>query len=158
MIVILDSGILDLISTSAKSISIAKNSEIEQCTEWFYYLLSKGVFVTTSDICYYEVRRKFVHIKSESVQILDELREIIDFLPLTTEVVKKASELWAEVRWQNIPTADSKTLDADMMISALWVILSEESPGQSVFIATKNVRHMKIFAKEQALDWDSIKI
>lgn len=163
MIVILDSGILDLLTSPLCSISKENEKErergieIRQCTEWLYKLTKDGVYVVTSDICYYEVRREFVRIESQGVQILERFRDFIDFLPLTVEVMKKATELWAEARKNHSKTANDKDIDADMIVSAHWKLLCEEHPGRAVFIATKNIRHLKLFAKEQAADWVNLK-
>ncbi|MBD2483480.1 type II toxin-antitoxin system VapC family toxin [Planktothrix sp. FACHB-1365] len=160
MIVILDSGVLGLLVSPIKESSKLEDSITYQCGEWFYSLLAKGVYVVTSDISDYEVRRKLIHIKSESLVELDRLRNdgIIDFLPLTPEVMQKAAQCWAEVREKNISTADIKNIDADMIIVAQWSILCEEYPGQRVFIATTNVKHLKILAQDNAQEWMNIKV
>lgn len=158
MIVILDSGVLDLLASPVQDASEEEENEISQCTEWLYSLLSKGVYVVTSEISDYEVRREFIRIKSNGLAILDYLREVIDFLPLTTEVMKKAADFWANARQNHVPATDAKNIDADMIISAQWSLLSDQFPGRTVFIATKNIKHMKIFAKENAQEWINIKI
>lgn len=158
MIVILDSGVLSLLASPIWDAFEEEYNETYQCTEWLYYLLSKGVFVVTSEISDYEVRREFIRIKSDGLVNLDSLRGVIDFLPLTTEVIKKAAEFWADARQNHVPTSDDKNIDADMIISAQWSLLCEEFPGRAVLIATKNMRHMKLFAKENAQEWMNIKI
>lgn len=158
MIVILDSGVLGLLASPIQEASEEEENEIDQCTEWLYYLLSKGVYVVTSEISDYEVRRELIRIKSDGLATLNDLRTVIDFLPLTTEVIQKAAEFWADARQKHIPTADDKNIDADMIISAHWNILSEVFPGRAVLIATKNIRHLKIFAQENAQEWINIKI
>ncbi len=160
MIVVLDTGVLGLLASPIREISEAENSEITRCTEWFYSLLAKSVYFVTSDISDYEVRRELIRIQSQGLDTLDYLRNtknMIDFLPLTTEVMMKAAELWANARQNHISTADDKNIDADMIITAQWMILKESFPGRGVFIATKNLRHMKIFAKDNALEWIDIK-
>lgn len=158
VIVILDSGVLDLLASPIQDASEQEENEIGQCTQWLYSLLSKGVYVVTSEISDYEVRREFIRIKSEGLATLDSLRDMIDFLPLSTEVMKKAADFWADVRQNHIPTANDKNIDADMIISAQWSLLSEQFPGRSVFIATKNIKHLKIFAQENAQEWININI
>lgn len=160
MIVILDSGVLGLLVSPIKESSKSEDIIISQCGEWFYYLLAKGVYVVTSDISDYEERRKLIHIKSESLKELDRLRNdrIIDFLPLTPEVMQKAAKCWAEVRGKGLQTADEKNIDADMIILAQWRILCEENPGRGVFIATTNLKHLKILAQDNAQEWMNIKI
>lgn len=156
MIVILDSGVLSLLASPIKDNSEIESTEIYQCTEWLYSLLAKGVYVVTSEICDYEVRREFIRIKSEGLKTLDELRDIFDFLPIQTNIMKKAAELWAEARQNHTPTADDKNIDADMIILAQWKILTQEFPGQGVYIATKNLKHLVIFAGENAQQWEQI--
>ncbi|MEQ8971131.1 MAG: type II toxin-antitoxin system VapC family toxin [Coleofasciculus sp. C1-SOL-03] len=160
MKVLLDSGVLALLVSPIQDMSEAKENEIYQCTEWFYSLLSKGVFILASEISDYEVRRELIRIKSEGIKRLNDFRdtELIDFLPLDTNIMQKAAYFWADARQNHIPTSDDKNIDADMIISAQWSILSEAYPGQAVYIATKNIRHLKIFAKEYAMEWINIKI
>ncbi|MFP5270532.1 type II toxin-antitoxin system VapC family toxin [Coleofasciculus sp.] len=156
MIVLLDSGVLGLLANPIQDISEAETNEIYQCTEWLYDLLSKSVYVVASEISDYEVRRELIRIKSEGVRLLDNLREVIEFLPLTKEVMQKAAEFWAEARQSHIPTADAQNIDADMIISAQWSLLSQEFPGRDVLIATTNIRHLRIFAEEKAMEWKNI--
>ncbi len=157
MIVVLDSGVLGLLARSIRDNSEMEDSEVFQCNEWLYELLAKSIYVVTSEISDYEVRRELIRIKSEGLQKLDNLRNEIDFLPLTTEVMKKAAEFWAEARQNNIPTADDKNIDADMIISAQWNILCQEAPGRAIYVATTNIKHLKIFVGEFAQNWQDIK-
>jgi hypothetical protein len=96
VIVILDSNILTLLVTTLDD-KLSEDeklaTEIYQCTEWFYSLLSKGVYIIASDICDYELRREFIRIKSKSIQELDRLRDLIEFKPVTFAVLEKAAEL-----------------------------------------------------------------
>lgn len=62
MKVLLDSGVLALLVSPIQDMSEAKENEIYQCTEWFYSLLSKGVFILASEISDYEVRRELIRI------------------------------------------------------------------------------------------------
>ncbi len=156
MIVLLDSGVLGLLVNPIQDVSEAETNEIYQCTEWLYSLLSKSVYVVASEISDYEVRRELIRIKSEGVRLLDNLRDVIEFLPLTKEVMQKAAEFWAESRQSHIPTADAQNIDADMIISAQWNLLSQEFPGRTVLIATTNIRHLRIFAEEKAMEWKNI--
>lgn len=159
MIVILDSGVLALLASPIRDNSEMEDSEVFQCNEWFYGLLAKSVAVATSEISDYEVRRELIRIKSEGLEILDSLKNknVVRFLPLKTEVMNKAAEFWAEARQNNIPTADDKNIDADMIISAQWSILSQEAPGQGIYVATTNIKHLKIFVGKSAQNWRDIK-
>jgi len=113
-------------------------TEVYQCTEWFYRLLSKGVRMMTSDICDYEIRREFILIKSQSVEELDQLRDLIEFEKLDIAVLKKAAELWAEARALGKPNKNRENIDVDVILAAHWCILKKRFPGRQVVLATKN--------------------
>ena len=158
MIVLLDSGVLGLLVNPIQDVSEVETNEIYKCTEGLYSLLSRAVYVVASEISDYEVRRELIRIKSEGVRLLDNLRDVIEFRPLTKEVMQKAAEFWAEARQSHIPTAEAQNIDADMIISAQWSLLSQEYPGRTVLIATTNIRHLRIFAEEKAMEWKNITI
>lgn len=143
MIVILDSNILTLLVTTLDD-KLSEDeklaTEIYQCTEWFYRLLSKGARIIVSDICDYEVRREFIRIKSKSVQELDRLRDLIEFQPVTFAVLEKAAELWAEARYLSQSNKIKENIDVDCILAAQWCVLKEQSPGRKVIIATKNIK------------------
>jgi hypothetical protein len=153
MIVFIDSGVLGLLTNPYK-MDAAKD-----CEEWLYALLARGVYICSSQLCDYEIRRSLILIsqnkpKSSSIQNLDELQEIISFLPITSELLKEASTLWASARSQGIPTADHKSLDIDIIICSHWQRLTEEFPGRYIVIATTNVKHLSRFA--EAKNWIDI--
>jgi hypothetical protein len=58
MIVFLDSGVLGLIS------SPNDRSEVTACQNWVFELLAKGVYIVSSDICDYEIRRSLLLLVS----------------------------------------------------------------------------------------------
>ncbi|WP_019504692.1 hypothetical protein [Pleurocapsa sp. PCC 7319] len=153
MIIFIDTGILGLLANPNKK------GEAADCEQWLLGLLSKGVSVLTSDICDYEVRRNLI-LESlrkpniNSIDSLDELKDLIAFLPISNEVMMKAANLWAEARIQGIPTADDKSLDADIIICAQYKILEQEYPGRYIVIATTNVKHLSRFT--EAKEWQKI--
>lgn len=159
MIVLLDSGVLGLLVTPLVVTSEKEDTEIYRCTQWFRSLLLRGVWLISSDISDYEVRRELIRINSEGIELLDEFREenLIDFLPITSEVLIQAAEFWAETRKKGIPTSSDKNIDADLIISAQWKMLTKEHPGRAVYIATKNLKHLRIFVGDFALEWESIR-
>jgi predicted nucleic acid-binding protein len=153
MIVFLDSGIIGLLS-SPNDRELAVN-----CQSWLYRLLSRSVYVVSSDICDYEVRRglelalhKNPHVSGLSR--LDGLAQIVDFLPTERVVLQRAAKIWAEARLAGQATAGDRELDADIIIAAHWLILTEEYPGQAVTIATTNVKHLSRFTI--ARSWEEI--
>jgi predicted nucleic acid-binding protein len=153
MIVFLDSGIIGLLS------SPNDRELVVRCQSWLYRLLARSVYVVSSDICDYEVRRglelalhKNPHVSGLSR--LDALAQIIDFLPTERVVLQRAAKIWAEARITGQGTAGDRELDADIIIAAHWLILTEEYPGQSVTIATTNVKHLSRFTI--ARSWEDI--
>ena len=54
MIVFLDTGVLGLASSPKNS------GDVFACKQWLFHLIARGVFVVTSDICDYEVRRSLI--------------------------------------------------------------------------------------------------
>ena len=153
MIVFLDSGILGLIS------SPNERAEVMACQNWVMGLMAKGVYVVSSDICDYEIRRSLLLLETQkltqvSLTRLERWRDVIDFLPLTTNVMKSAAKVWADSKLRGLPTAELKNIDADMIIVAQWLLLSEEYPGRRITIATTNVKHLKPFC--EAMVWQDI--
>jgi predicted nucleic acid-binding protein len=153
MIVLLDSSVLgQLCNPNPSEQTIAVNN-------WMYSLLAKGVVMFVSQICDYEVRRSLIlnsmkGASNRGIDSLNELSEIINFLPVSQIVLKTASQIWAKARNQGIPTADEKSLDADVIICAQWQLLTEEYPGRYIVIATTNVKHLSRFT--QAKKWQDI--
>ncbi|NJL52013.1 MAG: type II toxin-antitoxin system VapC family toxin [Hydrococcus sp. SU_1_0] len=153
MIVLIDSGVLGKLCNPNSS------TEVEVAREHLYTLLARGVYVLSSQICDYEVRRSLVlnslrGLSSEGINNLNKLAEFIDFLPISEKVLKEAANLWAEARIKGIPTADNKSLDADVIICAQYKLLEQEYPGRYIVIATTNVKHISKFAK--AKKWQEI--
>ena len=92
MIVFLDTGILSQLS------SINETQHFQNCQDWLYRLLTRSIYVVSSDICDYEVRRGLIltsitRKKQQSINKLDSLHQIIDFLPVSQDVLKKAAQL-----------------------------------------------------------------
>jgi len=115
MIVFIDSSVLGILANPNKI------SESSQCREWLYKLLAQGIYICSSIIYDFEVRRGLILEYQKkpyltSIQNLDQLAEIIAFLPITSELLKQASILWASARTQGIPTAEQKNLDIDIII------------------------------------------
>ena len=144
-IVFSDSGIIGLIT------SPRKQGQALACEQWMLGLLARGVNIVSSEICDYEVRRNLIleanlSNKVDSLGNLDELDELITFLPITKAALRTAAQLWAEARLNEMPTADNLTLDADVIICAQWRLISAPYPGQICIIATNNIKHISRFA------------
>ncbi|HXG67708.1 MAG TPA: PIN domain-containing protein [Blastocatellia bacterium] len=133
MIVLLDAGPLGMISNPNAS---ASNRE---CYEWMESLIVNGVQVLVPEIADYEVRRELLRAnKTQGIARLDLIKNTIGYLPITTPVMLKAAELWAQARRSGMPTADPKALDCD-------VILAAQAMEANGIIATGNVGHLSRF-------------
>lgn len=144
-IVLLDSGPLGMVTTPKATPPI-----YQECKLWFNSLEPKGYIVVLPEIADYEVRRELLRAgKVAGIRRLDQLKAAITYRPITTEVMLKAAELWAEARKRGRPTADPKALDGDVILAAQATLLAEE--GNEVIIATTNVGHLSQFI--DAREW-----
>jgi predicted nucleic acid-binding protein len=146
-IILLDSTPVGLI-TNPKSTPLST-----ECQQWFSSLFDRGYSVVLPEIIDYEVRRELLRVnRANSIRRLDLLKSEIIYLPITTEVMLKAAQLWAQVRQQGKPTADNKALDGDVILAA-QVILIGSDEHQSI-VATSNPKHLSLFV--DARDWQDI--
>jgi predicted nucleic acid-binding protein len=104
-VIVLDSGPLGMVTNPRAT------GETKACNRWLQTLLTKGVLVYVPEIADYEVRRELLRAnKNEGIRRLDQLQQTIRYLPITTDVMRKAAEFWATVRKQGKSTADDKHL------------------------------------------------
>lgn len=154
MIILIDSGVLGQLCRPNP------NRETLELKRWFDNMLIRAT-VISSKICDYEVRRGLLlaqkqGLSAEGLIILDELPQLIDFLPVDETILDIAAEMWATARISGQPTAGDRNLDADMIICGTWRDLATRYPGQEVVIVTTNVRHLVQFAN--ALKWQDLNI
>ena len=136
--IVLDTGPLGKISHPRPNREIAN---------WLERVLREGAIVYIPEIADYEVRRELIRAGlQESVNRLDRLKAVLNYLPIDTEVMLKAAELWAQARKRGTPTADPKALDAD-------VILAAQALQITGLVATENIEHLSFFV--DAKDWRS---
>ncbi|MEM7351263.1 MAG: PIN domain-containing protein [Acidobacteriota bacterium] len=138
-IVLLDAGPIGLVTNP-------KRSEMAlACAQWLQSSIAQNTRIVVPEIADYEVRRELLRArKTKGLAKLDSLIEILDYLPLTTEVMRRAASLWAKARQQGQPTAGDKTIDADVILAA-----QAASLGDSAVIATTNVGHLKRFVSAE---------
>jgi hypothetical protein len=79
---------------------------------------------------------------------------LLEFDPIATPAMRRAAEFWALVRQSGVPTADPHALDADCILAAQASLLA--GPGDTVTIASNNVRHLVRFPGIAAEDWEKI--
>ncbi len=147
--VLLDSAPLGLI-TNPKA-----NPEALACNRWLRGLLDAGVTVYIPEIVDYEVRRELLRgNKTRGIQRLDDLAQVLPYLPLTTDTMRQAALFWATVRQQGLKTADDKALDGDVILAAQARVL--ERQAHTTIIATSNVKHLNLFVDARL--WSEIRI
>lgn len=109
--------------------------------QWFQGLLEKEYPVVIPEIVDYELRRNLLHKDFiKSIERLDLLKETLIYLPLNTDTMLRAAELWALARKQGKPTADYKSLDCD-------VILAAQTLQVNGIVVTENVKHLSLFVE-----------
>jgi predicted nucleic acid-binding protein len=147
VLVLLDAGPLGL-ATNPKG-----NDLSHRCKAWLSGLLTAGIRVMVPEVTDYEVRRELIRSKRlKSVARLDALAEQIGYLPIDTEVFRRAAELWADARNTGHPTAGDQALDCDMILSAQAQLAAV--PGTTVRVATMNVGHLSHFVDARL--WESM--
>lgn len=145
--VLLDTGPLGLVSHPRAA---TKNKE---AAGWLQGLLKAGVSVRIPEIADYELRRELIRAeKTPSVARLDELKQALDYVPLTTDAMLQAAQFWATARQQGKPTAPDLALDGDMILAAQAAVLGRG--GDDVVIATTNVGHLSRFVPAQ--EWQYV--
>jgi predicted nucleic acid-binding protein len=106
------------------------------------------VFVT--EIADYEVRRELLRAdRPVGLARLNALKTTLPSLPLTTPIMLRAAELWAEARRRGRPTADPQALDCD-------VILAAQALAMGATVVTDNVGHLSLFV--EAKSWRDIPV
>jgi predicted nucleic acid-binding protein len=140
-IILLDTGPLGRITHP----KVKENSEI---AKWCKEVLAKGISVVIPEIADYELRRNLILEElDESINRLDELEQDLWYLPITTDIMRKASELWAVARKAGKSAADPKELNGD-------VILAAQALSINGTVATENVGHLASFV--QAKSWEQL--
>ena len=131
---ILDAGPLGQLSNPRASTEVAERAA---------RLFDSGFDLYISEVADYEVRRNLLlHQKASSIVRLNQLHAICRYAPITTPVMRKAAELWADSRRQGKPTSDPKELDCDVVLAAHALAL-----GASVI--TDNIGHLSRFVTTQ---------
>jgi predicted nucleic acid-binding protein len=147
-IIVLDSGPLGMVTNpKAKGIPL-------DCQIWLKSLLLRGERVVIPEIADYEVRRELLRAGLlKSLHRLDNLTQTLEYVPIQTDAMLLAANLWAEARKDGQPTADPKALDGDVILAAQALLLCDDETD--AIIATTNVAHLGRFIT--AFDWQSIK-
>lgn len=151
MIILLDAGPLGMLTNPAAT---RKTREI---TDWMAAHLARGVKVRVPEVSDYEVRRNMIlEGLTAALSRLDSLGGTIGYIPITTPTMRKAAELWADVRRRGVPTAPKEELDCDAVLAAQAIVTSADV--EEILIATDNVGHLNRFetAMVKAKNWRDI--
>ncbi len=117
--------------------------------EWLKGLLQRGEEFIVPEIADYEVRRSFLlNDLSISLKKLDALKHTMTYLPIDTDTMLKAAELWAQARKKGRSTADPQALDGD-------VILAAQALKINAVIITENIGHLDLFV--DAKKWSDMR-
>jgi len=142
--VVLDAGPLGLLANPNQS------SQPTACRAWLASLRAARRRVVVPEIADYEVRRELIRIRSQSALAnLDGFGVQLDYLPLTTDAMRLAAELWALARISGLPTASDPALDGDVILAAQ--ALGLKTP---VVVATGNPAHLARFVPAEL--WSNI--
>jgi predicted nucleic acid-binding protein len=146
-VVFLDTGALGLLAKPPGK------PRSDQCRQWVVDLLSAGARVFVPEIADYEVRRKLLHLGATAgVRRLDQLKAALEYSPITTGVMLRAAELWADLRRSGVPTAAPGSLDGDCILAAQ--ALTAVGPGDVLTVATDNVGHLGRMVDAQP--WEAV--
>lgn len=128
--------------------------DVERLTIWHHQARANGAIVAIPEIADYEVRRGLLWSgAADGLRRLDLLRvDLRFFIPIKSEAMLMAAELWADARRQGIATAGDQEIDADVILAAqarLFAGLSDQ-----LTVATYNQRHLSRYV--EARHWDDI--
>jgi hypothetical protein len=71
------------------------------CAKWLQMLIFSGSRVIIPEITDYEVRRELLRAnKLKGIARLDELTQLVEYLPITTNAMRQAALFWAQARQQ----------------------------------------------------------
>jgi predicted nucleic acid-binding protein len=101
------------------------------------------------EICDYETRRELLR-KNATAQLrrLDALIATNTYVPLDTQTMRRAAQLWANLRNQGRLMASEKNLDGDVILAA------QVQPLTDHLVVTKNLKHLGQMCT--AIEWHAL--
>jgi predicted nucleic acid-binding protein len=127
----------------------------QQCNTWLSELQAAGFTILIPAITDYEVRRELLRTRANAkLKRLARLCRRFELLDINQEALERAAEFWAILRQTGMPTAGDEALDADAILAGMAATIGQ--PGDSVVIATTNVRHLARFPGIVAQQWETI--
>lgn len=130
-----------------------QSTEADACFQWILRILANGWTVYVAEIADYEVRRELIRQKrTASIVHMGSVIATLSYVPITTDAMRLAADLWAQARNQGWATADPKALDGDVILAAQ--ALSLTPAPDSLIVATENVAHLSRYVA--AAEWRNI--
>ena len=130
----------------------ARNVEVYR---WLEGLLASRLVIVVPEIADYEARRGMLHKRmTRALRRLDQLKSALHYSTLSTAVMMRAAELWAQARRRGRPTADPKELDGDVILAAQAEDTQSRLACDEIVIATENIGHLNHLVK--ARSWKEI--
>ncbi len=139
-VIVLDAGPLGLLM-QRRGLPLA-----DACRAWLAHGMLGGTRFLVPEIADYELRRELLRLGFvPALARLDAFNAALPdrYLPLNTAAIRRAAELWADVRRRGLPTTDPKELDGDVIIAAQ--IMTSGLPLHDIAIATSNPVHLSRF-------------
>lgn len=125
----------------------------EEAVAWLKELNTAGARVRVPEICDYELRRELLRRGATTgIRRLDDLGRAAGYVPITTEAMHLAAELWGRARREGYPTAADPALDGDVILAAQASLMSSDE--DDVVVATTNVGHLSRFVATE--EWQKI--
>src|SRR5690606_14933901 len=99
--------------------------------------LASGDTFVVSEICDYEARRELLR-KNATRQLsrLDQFISSVTYMPLDTSTMRRAAQLWADLRNQGRSMAVAQNIDGDVILAA------QVQPVANHLVATLNLKHI----------------
>ena len=143
-IIVLDSGPLGMVFNPKAS------PENDAVKDWLFAHFEMSDILILPEIADYEVRRELIRSgKTSGIASLDFFKSTREYLPLDTETMLEAAQLWAEARNRGKPATNSLALDGDMILvaqaRAAARVLAEASANGHTVVATINPKHLTYF-------------
>ncbi len=130
-------------------------AEVDRCHAWLAALDGAGARVVVPEIADFEVRRELERLRRvPGLLRLDALAMRFLYAEITTPIMRKAAEFWADVRRRGMPTAGDLSLDAHVILAAQAALIGD--PSDIVTVATSNVSHLARFPGIDAREWSTI--
>ena len=121
--------------------------------EWLQFIQANKIALRVAEISDYELRRNLLlEGLGKSINRLAKFRQTKRFIPITSEMMVEAAELWAWTRRQGQPTTSNERLDGDVILVAQAIFQKEYF--DEVIIVTENPKHICRFDSFGIFTWE----